>query len=181
MTGRAPGGRRHHDGAGGGIAHPGEEAWDPGALATLDVPVLQAICATTSSAQWARSPRAGSRRVDVAMAVAIPEFDGRVITVPFSFKEEVDDGDELGVPVSAYRTQPDRTERVARLAVGLARLRSTPPGERRIALVLSAYPTRRSRLGNAVGLDTPASVVRLLEALAQAGYRVDRIPGWGTS
>ncbi len=161
-----------------GSLHPGEEAWDPGALATLDVPVLQAICATTSSAQWAASSR-GLSPVDVAMAVAIPEFDGRVVSVPFSFKEEVDDGDELGVPVSAYRTQPDRTERVARLALGLARLRSRPPAERRIALVLSAYPTRRSRLGNAVGLDTPASVVKLLEALALAGYRVDRIPGSG--
>ena len=100
-----------------GSLHPGEEAWDPGALATLDVPVLQAICATTSSAQWAASSR-GLSPVDVAMAVAIPEFDGRVVSVPFSFKEEVDDGDELGVPVSAYRTQPDRTERVARLALG---------------------------------------------------------------
>jgi cobaltochelatase CobN len=151
------------------------ETWDPGALAGLDVPVVQAICATTSSGQWAASSH-GLSPVDVAMAVAIPEFDGRVVTVPFSFKEEVDDGDELGVPVSAYRTVPDRTDRVARLATGLARLRSTPPAERRVALVLSAYPTRRSRLGNAVGLDTPASVVALLEAMRHAGYRVDRIP-----
>ena len=39
------------------------------------------------------------------------------------------------------------------------------PAERRVALVLSAYPTKRSRLGNAVGLDTPASVLALLAAL----------------
>jgi cobaltochelatase CobN len=45
--------------------------------------------------------------------------------------------------------------------------------------VLSAYPTRRSRIGNAVALDTPASVQALLAALAAAGYRVDRIPASG--
>jgi cobaltochelatase CobN len=147
--------------------------WDPGALARLDVPVVQAICSTSSSAEWATSDR-GLSPVDVAMAVAIPEFDGRVVSVPFSFKEEVDD--ELGVPISAYRTQPDRVARVAQLAARLGRLHATAPCDRRIAVVLSAYPTKQSRLGNAVGLDTPASVVALLRAMAAAGYRVDRIP-----
>src|SRR5579864_3214621 len=113
------------------------------------------------------------------MRVALPEFDGRIVAVPFSFNEEVDDGDTLGAPVSAYRTMPDRVDRVAGLACRLARLRSTPPGARRVAIVLSAYPTRRSRIGNAVALDTPASVIRLLEALRDAGYQVDRIPADG--
>jgi cobaltochelatase CobN len=153
-------------------------AWDPGALATLDVPVVQAICSTGASGDWAASSR-GLSPVDVAMAVAIPEFDGRVITVPFSFKEEVDDGSDLGAPVSAYRTLPDRCARVAGVAVGLARLRHLAPGDRKVAIVLSAYPTKRSRLGNAVGLDTPASVIELLSAMAAEGYRVARIPESG--
>jgi cobaltochelatase CobN len=151
------------------------DAWDPGALATLDVPVVQAICSTSASGDWAESSR-GLTPTDVAMAVAIPEFDGRMITVPFSFKEEVDDGSDLGAPITAYRTVPDRRARVAGIAVGLARLRHLAPAERKVAIVLSAYPTKRSRLGNAVGLDTPASVVELLSALAAAGYRVARIP-----
>src|SRR5579864_9478214 len=113
------------------------------------------------------------------MRVALPEFDGRIVAVPFSFNEEVDDGDTLGAPVSAYRTMPDRVDRVAGLACRLARLRSTPPGARRVAIVLSAYPTRRSRIGNAVALDTPASVVDLLHAMRAAGYRVDRVPASG--
>ena len=62
------------------------------------------------------------------MRVAIPEFDGRIVAVPFSFNEEVDDGDTLGAPVSAYRTVPDRVARVAGLAIRLARLRSHPAG-----------------------------------------------------
>jgi cobaltochelatase CobN len=154
------------------------ECWDAGALAELDVPVVQAICATVPSTTW-ESSSTGLSPMDVAMAVAIPEFDGRIVTVPFSFKETVDADDVLGSPVTAYRTRPDRVARVAGLAVRLARLRRTPPSEKRIALVLSAYPTKRSRLGNAVGLDTPASVVDLLHALRDTGHRVDRIPASG--
>jgi cobaltochelatase CobN len=149
--------------------------WDVAPLAALDVPVVQAVAATQSSAAWEASD-AGLSPMDVAMGVAIPEFDGRIVSVPFSFKETVDDGDQLGAPVTAYRTRPDRVARVAGLAARLASLRRVPPAERRVALVLSAYPTKRSRLGNAVALDTPASVIDLLHALAGAGYRVDRIP-----
>ncbi|NUS50782.1 MAG: cobaltochelatase subunit CobN, partial [Nocardioidaceae bacterium] len=58
------------------------------------------------------------------------------------------------------------------------RLRHTPTSERRLALVLSAYPTKHSRVGNAVGLDTPASAVRLLRALESRGYHLgDGFPG----
>jgi len=154
------------------------ESWDPGALAALDVPVVQAVCATTDRTTWRDAPL-GLSPVDVAMSIAIPEFDGRIISVPFSFKEEVDDGDGLGTAVSAYRTVADRVARVAGVAVALGRLRAIPPPQRRVALVLSAYPTKRSRLGNAVGLDTPASVLALLGALADAGYTVADRPGTG--
>ncbi|MFN2608992.1 MAG: cobaltochelatase subunit CobN [Acidimicrobiales bacterium] len=156
-----------------GSAH--DDDWDASALAALDVPVVQAVAATSSRAVWEASP-AGLGPLDVAMSVAIPEFDGRIVGPPFSFKEVVDDGDELGAAVTAYRTVADRAARVAGLAVRLAALRARPRADTRVAVVLSAYPTKRSRIGNAVGLDTPASVVGLLHALAGAGYRVDRIP-----
>lgn len=149
--------------------------WDATALAGLGVPVVQATAATCSRADWERSA-AGLSPLDVAMSVAIPEFDGRIISVPFSFKETVDDGDTLGTPVAAYRTVADRTQRVAGVALRLAQLRHVPVADRRVAIVLSAYPTKRSRIGNAVALDTPASLIALLSHLRAAGYRVDRIP-----
>jgi cobaltochelatase CobN len=154
------------------------DGWDASALASLDVPVLQAVAATSSSEVWAESA-GGLSPLDVAMAVAVPELDGRIVGPAFSFKETVDDGADLGAPVTAYRAVADRVERVAGLATRLASLRRTSVGERRVALVLSAYPTKRSRLGNAVGLDTPASLIELLRAMADAGYRVDRIPADG--
>jgi cobaltochelatase CobN len=153
-----------------------EEAWDVGAVAALDIPVVQALCLTSPRAQW-EGASAGLSPLDAATQVAIPEFDGRIISVPFSFKETGDDG------LSRYVPDPERAERVAGTAVALARLRHVPPPERRIAIVLSAYPTKHARIGNAVGLDTPASAVRLLRALRESGYDIgpkagpDALPG----
>ena len=153
-----------------------DEAWDVGAIAALDIPVVQALCLTSPRGQWAAAS-AGLSPLDAATQVAIPEFDGRLISVPFSFKETGQDG------LSRYIPDPERAARVAGTAVALARLRHIPPSERRVAIVLSAYPTKHSRIGNAVGLDTPASTVRLLRALRGRGYDIgpadgpDALPG----
>ena len=137
--------------------------WDAGMLASLDVPVLQGLCLTSSRAQWEASNAALSP-IDAAMQVAIPEFDGRLITVPFSFKEEGADG------IPRYAADPERAARLAGIAVRQARLARTPNRDKRVAVMLSSYPTRHSRVGNAVGLDTPASAVALLRAMREAGY-----------
>jgi cobaltochelatase CobN len=157
---------------------PDEDDWQVPQLAALGVPVIQAPACNRPRDDWA-DDGAGLTPLDVAMGIAIPEFDGRIIGPAFAFKEQVDDGHELGTPVIASRTDPDRVARVAGLAVRHARLRNRPPAGKRVAVVLSAYPTKRSRLGNAVGLDTPASVIDLLHALRDDGYRVDRIPADG--
>lgn len=140
-----------------------DEAWDIGALADLDVPILQGLCLTSGRDQWADNDD-GLSPLDVATQVAVPEFDGRIITVPFSFKEFDADG------LSTYVPDPERAARVAGIAVRHARLRHLPVAQRRIALMLSAYPTKHARIGNAVGLDTPASAIRLLTEMRTAGY-----------
>ena len=151
-------------------------AWDVGQLASLDVPVVQGLCLTRSRAEWLADDD-GLSPLDVGNQVAIPEFDGRLISVPFSFKETDADG------LTQYVADPERAARVAGTAVAHARLRHTPPAERRVVVMLSAYPTKHARIGNAVGLDTPASVVRLLAAMHGAGYDVgpfdgpDALPG----
>ncbi|MEU1654597.1 cobaltochelatase subunit CobN [Streptomyces griseofuscus] len=149
-----------------------EEAWDIGALADLNIPVLQGLCLTSSHTAWDESDAALSP-MDAAMQVAIPEFDGRLITVPFSFKEQGPDE----VPV--YVADPERAARVAGIAVRHARLGYKPNAEKRVALVFTAYPTKHSRVGNAVGLDTPASAVRVLDALRDAGYSIGEHPSEG--
>ncbi|MEP7054702.1 MAG: cobaltochelatase subunit CobN [Actinomycetota bacterium] len=145
------------------------DSWDARALADLGVPVLQGLCLTSSRAAWLDSHGALAP-IDAAMQVAIPEFDGRLITVPFSFKEPGADG----VPV--YVADPERASRLADIAVRHALLAKKPNGDKRIAIVLSSYPTKHARVGNAVGLDTPASAVVLLRALRDAGYQVTQFP-----
>jgi cobaltochelatase CobN len=140
-----------------------DEAWDVGALAELDVPILQGLCLTSDRKTWEDNDD-GLSPLDAASQVAIPEFDGRIITVPFSFKEIDKDG------LTVYVADPERAARVAGIAVRHGRLRHTPPAERKLVVMLSAYPTKHSRVGNAVGLDTPASTVKLLARLAEAGY-----------
>ncbi|MEW2111171.1 cobaltochelatase subunit CobN [Streptomyces albidoflavus] len=149
-----------------------DESWDAGALAALDVPILQALCLTSSRADWEENDE-GLSPLDAASQIAVPEFDGRLITVPFSFKEL----DADGLPV--YVADTERAARVAGTAVRHARLRHLPNAEKRLALVLSAYPTKHSRIGNAVGLDTPASAVALLRRLIAEGYDFgdEAIPG----
>jgi cobaltochelatase CobN len=147
-----------------------DEAWSVEHLAALDVPILQGLCLTSSRAQW-ESNDDGLSPLDVATQVAVPEFDGRIITVPFSFKEIDDEG------LIAYVGDPERCARVAGLAVRHARLRTIPAADKRVAVVFSAYPTKHARIGNAVGLDTPASAVALLRAMLDAGYQIDDVPG----
>ncbi|GHG48261.1 cobaltochelatase subunit CobN [Streptomyces griseocarneus] len=164
----AAGGTRPAEASAGGD----DESWDAGALAALDVPILQALCLTGPRSAWEENDE-GLSPLDAATQVAVPEFDGRIITVPFSFKEV----DEDGLP--AYVADMERAARVAGIAVRHARLRHIPAADKRIALVLSAYPTKHSRIGNAVGLDTPASAVALLRRLREEGYDFgdEAVPG----
>ncbi len=145
--------------------------WDASALANLDVPVIQAVCATASRTEWEAGTGLGP--VDAATQVAIPEFDGRVLGGVISFKERDDGSSPVGVPVPRYVPDFERCDRVARLAVRSARLRMLPPGRRRVAVLLTSFPTKHARVGMAVGLDTPASTLRLLDALRADGMHVE--------
>ncbi len=147
-----------------------DDTWNVAHLAALDIPILQGLCLTSSRSQWHDNDD-GLSPLDVATQVAVPEFDGRIITVPFSFKEIDDEG------LISYVADPERCARVAGLAVRHARLRAVAPQDKRVAVVFSAYPTKHARIGNAVGLDTPASAVALLRAMRDAGYRIGDIPG----
>ncbi|AMT70859.1 cobaltochelatase subunit CobN [Mycobacteroides immunogenum] len=150
-----------------------DDEWNVAHLAALDIPILQGLCLTSPREDWDANDD-GMSPLDVATQVAVPEFDGRIITVPFSFKEIDSDG------LITYVPDAERCARVAGIALRHAKLRSIPAGERRVAVVFSAYPTKHARIGNAVGLDTPASAVALLTAMRDAGYDVGAdgdIPG----
>ena len=168
---RAGGGQRSRRRPGRGMRRP----WAASASRCV-----QAIAATTSRAEW-EAASGGLWPLDVAMRVALPEFDGRIVAVPFSFNEEVDDGDELGAAGHAYRTVPDRVDRVAGLAVRLARLAVDPAagpagGHRAVRLPDQAQPDRQRRRRSTPRRRSSACCA----PWPAPGYRVDRIPPTAT-
>src|SRR5262249_49184687 len=136
------------------------------AFSKLDIPVIQALAAGMPRGAWEVSRR-GLSALDTAINVAIPEFDGRLITVPISFKERAHDN-----PSGLYVPDPERIHRLAGIAARLARLRHLPNSEKRVAFVLTNSSSKASQIGNAVGLDAPASLLILLRAMRSRGYRV---------
>ncbi len=143
-------------------------------------PVLQVVLAGGDEAGWVSGTQGLSAR-DVAMNVALPEVDGRILARAVSFKAEARFDALTECPVVAYAPRADRVEFTADLARAWIDLAATPAGGRRIGVVLANYPNRDGRLGNGVGLDTPAGTVELLRAMAASGYRLDGIPPDGNA
>lgn len=141
-------------------------------LSKLDVPILQAITSGMGRGSWESSSR-GLNPLDTAMNVAIPEFDGRIITVPVSFKEK-------GKDARGYESVEDRIDRVAGLAVRFARLKHLPNRAKKIAFVFTNSSSKASQIGNAVGLDAPESLMMMLRAMQAEGYDIDALPDSGT-
>ena len=155
--------------------------WSVELLDALDIPIIQGIVSTGTRQEWEESSL-GLGPIDTAMNIALPEFDGRIISVPISFKEETAGNDGYGVVgprLQRYVAAPDRMGALAGLAAKWAALRLKSNGEKRVAIIMSNYPTKDARIGNAVGLDTPASVINLLHAFDAAGYQVRDIPADG--
>jgi cobaltochelatase CobN len=152
---------------------PQVELWE-----NLDVPVLQVILSGGAVEQW-ESQLSGLSPRDIAMNVALPEVDGRIISRAVSFKTIQTRNQDLETDVVVYEPVSDRIEFVTQLAANWVRLREKPPDNRRIALIVANYPNRDGRLANGVGLDTPASCIEILQALQLAGYHLENIPADG--
>ncbi|MGO4711767.1 cobaltochelatase subunit CobN [Bradyrhizobium sp. 2TAF24] len=150
-------------------------AADSGVLAAFDCPVLQVALAGSSRAAWETSSRGLTPR-DLAMHVVLPEVDGRVFAHAIAFKEKAAAADGAFAP-TMLRAVADRVAATAELAARWVALRRAAPTERRVALVLANYPNRDGRLANGVGLDTPESLIGILQAMRQAGYDAGAAPG----
>ncbi len=142
-----------------------------GALDALDAPVLQVVLAGVGLDAWRASAR-GLGPADLAMHVALPEIDGRILARAISFKAASRLDDRTEFSAVAHQPLADRVDFVAELARRWANLKRKPPADKRLACILPDYPSRGGRTGYAVGLDTPASAVAICEALRAAGYDV---------
>ncbi len=138
-------------------------------------PVLQVMLASCSHDSWLDADYGVPPR-DIAMNVSLPEVDGRLLAGVIGFKSQSRMDDRTQCPIACHEARDDRVQFVAELAGNWLRLATTPAGERRVAVILANYPNKDGRLANGVGLDTPASAIRLLSALRHDGYDVASAP-----
>ncbi|MEO0443059.1 MAG: cobaltochelatase subunit CobN [Pseudomonadota bacterium] len=143
-----------------------------------NLPVLQLIMSGDNEQAWQQNAQ-GLRPRDIAMHVAMPEVDGRIITRAISFKGLDYHCEITQTDVVQYQAKRERIHFVCELASNWCRLRQKQNSDKHLALILANYPTREGRLGNGVGLDTPASLITILHALQQQHYQVDNIPANG--
>lgn len=154
--------------------HQGEEAPD-NPLAHNDAPVLQVILSGGTEESW-RTGLRGLSATDIAMNVALPEVDGRILTRAISFKGEALYDPATECSIATHQARADRVAFVAELAANWAHLRRTQPSDRKVALILANYPNKDGRLANGVGLDTPAATLHALRLLRDAGYDTGPLP-----
>ena len=113
-------------------------------------PVFQVILSGGTLLEWQESKRGLSPK-DLAMNVALPEVDGRLITRAISFKKSQEFDEATEVSVIKHEAVHSRIDFVVKLAASWARLRITKTAEKRIALVMANYPNKDGRLGNGAG------------------------------
>jgi cobaltochelatase CobN len=147
-------------------------------LDQFDCPVLQIPVSSTSQARW-RESAAGLSPAETAMNVVLPEVDGRIFGTVAGFKEEALFDPDAEWTIKKLVPEPEQIARVALMARNWADLRRKKNHGKKVAIVLSNYPNRDGRIGNGVGLDTPASAVELLRALKGDGYDVSPMPSDG--
>ncbi|MDX0585602.1 cobaltochelatase subunit CobN [Sinorhizobium medicae] len=147
----------------------------PTVLEANGAPVLQVIFSGSSREAWEASAQ-GLMARDLGMNVALPEVDGRVLSRAVSFKAASIYDPLVEANIVGHEPLADRVRFAARLASNWARLRRTQPQRRRVAIVMANYPNRDGRLGNGVGLDTPAGTIEVLRAMATEGYAVGDVP-----
>ena len=153
-----------------GSPHDGDDSPRNPLLAN-DAPIFQVILSGASEASWAEGLHGLTAR-DIAMNVALPEVDGRILSRAVSFKGEAFFDEATECPIATYQARGDRIDFVTKLAKGWAQLRRTPAADKKTALILANYPNKDGRLANGVGLDTPAATVHVLNLLKDTGHSV---------
>jgi cobaltochelatase CobN len=140
--------------------------------------VLQVVLSASTQEAWHQSSQGLSSR-DLAMNIALPELDGRVLSRAISFKAAAQFDDAVQSNIVAHKPLQDRVDFVAELAAKWVRLRTSKAKDRKVAIVLANYPNKDGRIANGVGLDTPAGTIEVLNAMRCSGYEVSDIPADG--
>lgn len=138
-------------------------------------PVFQVIFSSSTEEVWESELNGLSGR-DIAMNVALPEVDGRILSRAVSFKGESFYDEMTECSITTYRARGDRITFVSSLAKNWCALRQVQNEHSRPAFIMANYPNRDGRLANGVGLDTPESLITVSKELTKHGYKLDNFP-----
>ncbi|PCH76768.1 MAG: cobaltochelatase subunit CobN [Flavobacteriaceae bacterium] len=149
---------------------------EKGLFQDFNVPVIQGIMASCNRQTW-EDGSFGLPPTDVAMNIALPEVDGKIIATAISFKEVLEKDPLTDSEIIQYVAFEEGCNTVAAQAAAWVRLGEKKNAAKKIALVVPNYPNKNSRLANGVGLDTPQSTVDFLKELERQGYDLgDALP-----
>ena len=141
----------------------------------LGVPVLKAIVTYNTFEDW-RDSLQGLSFSEVSWNVAMPEFDGLLITVPIAAKCVSETDPITNAKTVSHKVIPERLDKLVRLSINWARLRYIPPEQRKVAIIFHNYPPRNDNIGCAAFLDSAPSAINLLRNMQAQGYQLDGIP-----
>ncbi len=136
---------------------------------SLKIPILQLLSSNISKKNWLNSS-IGMNSSDLLMQIIIPEFDGRITTSPSAFKELISKKNTLYSEITSYKADQVGIEWISKLAKNYVKLQKLNNFDKRICLVISNYPVKNGRIGNGVGLNTPSSIINILNWLKEEGY-----------
>ena len=145
------------------------KAIDQESLNQLGVPIVQAYTLYQTREEWKQSIE-GMTAMEMAVSIAMPEFDGALHGVPVAGREYQSDGNAIYLPIA------ERITMIVRKAGKWAKLRSKPNGEKKIGIIFHNYPPTNSNIGSAAGMDSPESIRILLAKMREVGYKINRIP-----
>ncbi len=141
----------------------------------LGVPVLKAIVTFNTYEAW-RDGIEGLGFSEISWNVAMPEFDGLLITVPIAARCVSEADPMTQAKKISHTIIPERMDKFVRMSINWARLRHIPPEKRKVAIIFHNYPPRNDNIGCAALLDSAPSAINLLQKMEDQGYQLDSIP-----
>ena len=102
--------------------------------------------------------------------IIIPEFDGRITTIPCSFKEVIGINNSLCSELSKNKVDISNIKWLTKFITNYIRLSEINNFDKKVCLIFSNYPIKNGRIGNGVGLNTPQTIINILKWLKEEGY-----------
>ncbi|MCL2173007.1 MAG: cobaltochelatase subunit CobN [Candidatus Bathyarchaeota archaeon] len=146
-----------------------------GTLKRLGVPIIKAITTSNTFEEW-RDTMQGLSIMDIPANVAMPEFDGTLITVPVASIDYNQTVYSAGTRIIKFEPIPERTKKAVCLAINWGKLRQLSNNQKKVAIIFHNYPPRNDTIGHAFGLDSSVSVMNILQDLKNQGYTLDDLP-----